>query len=83
MSDEIKKYSVQECILAIRSDPDSQYGFKDDQVMKIFLDTEIRSEEDISIILREMLSFRINLIDRICEELSKRRSVLENKKPPN
>jgi|GEM_PF-2388200 len=83
MADEIKKYSVQECILAIRSDPDSQYGFKDSQVMKIFLDTEIKSEDDISMLLREMLSFRISLIDRICEELSKRRAVLANKKPPN
>ena len=82
MSDEIKKYSVQECILAIRSDPDSQYGFKDEQVLNIFLDTEIKSEEDINILLKEMLSFRKKLIDRICEELSKYRVNLENKKPP-
>ncbi len=82
MSDEIKKYSVQECILAIRSDPDSQYGFKDEQVLNIFLDTEIKSEEDINKLLKEMISFRKKLKEKICEELSKRRDVLKNKKPP-
>ncbi len=73
MSDEIKKYSVQECVLAIRSDPDSQYGFKDNQVLNILLDTEIKSEEDINTLLKEMLCHRKNLVDKFCEEISKMR----------
>ena len=73
MPDPVKKYSVQECVLAIRSDPNSSYGFKDDQVFNIFMDTEIKSEEDINTLLKEMLSYRKDLIDRFCEEISKRR----------
>jgi hypothetical protein len=82
MSEGGKIYSLEECILAIRSDPDSAYGFSNKNVLNIFLNTEIKSELDIERLLKEMLSFRVELIDRICEELSKKRAALKNKKPP-
>lgn len=73
MSDEIKRYSLQECILAIRSDPNTQFGFSDDRVFDIFLNTEIKSEKDIDTLLIEILSHRKNLVDKFCEEISKKR----------
>ena len=69
---EKKKYSLEECLLAIRSDPASG-GFKDDQVYEIFLDTEIVSEEDILTLTGELAFWRKNLLDRYCEEISKKR----------
>ncbi len=73
MTTDGKKYSMQECILAIRSDPKSQYGFSDEKVFKIMLNTEISSEKDIDELLKEVLFFRKNLIDKFCEEFSKKR----------
>ena len=70
---EKKKHSVKECVLAIRSDPNSPSGFKDEQVFEIFLDTEIISEEDIEILIKEMIFYRKDLLDRFCEEISKKR----------
>lgn len=69
---EKKKYSIEQCLLAIRSDPASD-GFKDEQVWEIFLDTEIESEKDILILTSEMAFWRKNLMDRYCEEISKNR----------
>ena len=68
-----KRYSVEECILAIRSDPKTPTGLKDEQVYEIFLDTEIGSEEDILILTSELAFWRKSLIDRYCEEISKKR----------
>jgi hypothetical protein len=69
---EKKKYSLEQCLLAIRSDPTSD-GFNDGQVYEIFLDTEIRSEQDILILTSELAFWRKNLLDRYCEEISKKR----------
>ncbi|MCL5017409.1 MAG: hypothetical protein M1155_01990 [Patescibacteria group bacterium] len=82
MSDYVRIYSLEECVLAIRSDPNSAYGFSDKSVLNIFLNTEIRSELDIEVLLKEMLCFRIKLVDKISEELSKKRVLFKNKKPP-
>ncbi|MDO8442784.1 MAG: hypothetical protein Q7S81_00785 [bacterium] len=70
---EKKKYSIEQCLLAIRSDPNSSDGFKDEQVWKIFLDTEIGSEKDIPTLTSELAFWRKNLMDRYCEEISKNR----------
>ena len=70
---ENKKYAVKECVSAIRSDPNSPSGFKDKQVFQIFLDTEINSEEDIEVLIKEMIFHRKDLLDKICEEISKKR----------
>lgn len=69
---EKKKYSLEQCLLAIRSNPASG-GFKDDQVYEIFLDTEIGSDKDILILTGELAFWRKNLLDRYCEEISKNR----------
>jgi len=69
---EKKKYSLEQCLLAIRSDPRLD-GFKDERVYEIFLDTEIRSEEDILILTCELAFWRKDLLDRYCEEISKKR----------
>jgi len=70
---ENKKYSITECVSAIRSDPNSETGFKDEQVFQIFLSTEIRSENDIETLIKEMIFHRKDLLDRFCEEISKKR----------
>jgi hypothetical protein len=70
---EKKKYTVKECVLAIRSDPNSPSGLKDEQVFQIFLGTEINSEEDIETLIKEMIFHRKDLLDRFCEEISKKR----------
>ena len=73
MPEDKKRYPVEECLMAIRSDPKSPYGFSDDKVFEIFLDTEIKSEDDIKIITAEMIYYRKGLLDKFCEEISKRR----------
>ena len=70
---EKKKYSIHECVSAIRSDSSSPSGFKDEQVWEIFLDTEIESENDIQTLTAELSFWRTNLLDRYCEEISKKR----------
>lgn len=73
MCDDKKIYPIEECLLAIRSNPNSPYGFSDEKVLKIFMNTEIKSEEDVKILTREMIYHRKSLIDKYCEEVSKRR----------
>ena len=73
MTNDNKKYPLQECIMAIRSDPKSSFGFSDERVFEIFLKTEIKTEKDIDILLIEILINRKDLTDRFCEEVSKLR----------
>lgn len=73
MCEDKKKYPIKECLMAIRSDPNSPYGFSDDKVYEIFLDTEIKSEEDILILTSELAFWRKKLLDKYCEEISKKR----------
>lgn len=73
MTDGTKKYPLQECVMTIRSDPKSSYGFSDEKVFEIFMNTEIKTEKDIDILLIEILVHRKNLVDRFCEEVSKLR----------
>lgn len=55
-----KTFSVQECIIAIRSDPKTR--FSDKEVLFIFLNTQITNKNDIDEVIKELGFWREKLL---------------------
>ena len=63
---EHKTYTVEECCIALRSNPVT--GMSDEQVIRIFLSTLVASEKDVEIVMDEMRRSRKDLHDKLSKK---------------